>query len=77
MECRRHRCRHQASTTTQCFRDPAWWGSVAAAGCGSSTDRQGATGRRWFPRVVPWLRSPLGCNGTSTSLKSTWHWSLQ
>jgi hypothetical protein len=55
----------------------AWRGSAAAAGCGSSTGRQGAMGRRWFPGVVPWLRGPSGCNGTSASLKSTWHRSLQ
>jgi hypothetical protein len=35
------------------------------------------TGRRWFPGVVPWLRGPPGCNGTSASLKSTWHRSLK
>jgi hypothetical protein len=26
---------------------------------------------------VPWLWGPPGCNGTSASLKSTWHRSLQ
>jgi hypothetical protein len=76
IECRRRR-RHQASTTTQCCRDPAWRGSAAAAGCGSSTDRQGATVRRWFPRVVSWLRGLPGCNSTSASLKSTCYKSLQ
>jgi hypothetical protein len=55
----------------------AWWGSAAATGCGSSTGRQGVTGRRWFPGVVPWLRGPPGCNGTLASLNSTWHQSLQ
>jgi hypothetical protein len=24
-----------------------------------------------------WLRGPSGCNDTSASLISTWHWSLQ
>jgi hypothetical protein len=75
-ECRRRR-RHQARTTTQFCRDPAWWGSAAAAGCGSSTGHQGAKGCHWFPRMVPWLRGLPGCNGTSASLKSTWHRSLQ
>jgi hypothetical protein len=75
-ECHCH-YRHQASATTQCCRDPAWRGSATAVGCGFSTGRQGATGCRWFPGVVPWLRGPPGCNGISASLRSTWHRSLQ
>jgi hypothetical protein len=74
-ECRRRR-RHQASTTTQCCREPAWWGSTAVIGCGSSIVHQRVTGHRLFPRVVPWIRGPPGCNGTSASLRSTWHRSL-